>query len=179
MSTSTTIIIPFDCQRTSQNSFSHHGSRFSQSSANKQAHRAARAAWLAAGQPRWTCKVRLDIIVRRARAMDEVNIPGACKALIDGIFRERNHRGEWIDGALPDDSAKWLKLGSYGQEIDKKYRHNEFVVFTITPVDESHQENMEWPRKTTERAGTTKAMQSSRARSVGSARAAKAPSPSE
>ncbi|MFZ9311441.1 MAG: hypothetical protein ACO24O_08075, partial [Arenimonas sp.] len=64
--------------------------------------RDAHYAWLAAGRPRATSRVVVDLIIHRLRVMDEDNTWAGCKALLDGIF----------GGQLtPDDSAQWVRLG--------------------------------------------------------------------
>ena len=86
----------------------------------------ARAAWLRAGSPVSGCPVRLHVISRRARRMDPLNVWGAVKPLVDGVF---------VGALTPNDSEAWLRPGEVRQEIDPRYRGHEQVEFVIEPVE--------------------------------------------
>lgn len=74
----------------------------------------ARTAWIAAGKPKSTVPVIIDIIIRRGRTMDQGNIWAGLKHVIDGIFKK---------ALTPDDSEKWLRLGRIEQQTGGKWRY--------------------------------------------------------
>lgn len=95
-----------------------------------EARRAARSAWILAGEPRLDCPVRVSLLVRRGRVMDLGNIVGGCKPLMDGIF---------TNAVTPDDSPKWVaELGGVKQIAGKEWKGKEEVVFIIEPIEDGN-----------------------------------------
>lgn len=123
------IIVPIDIAplASNQTAFKHHGTK---SKRFNKARTDAWHCWVAAGRPttvpgHWP--VTVEAVVRRADALDEYNIPEACKRLIDAIF---------VDAATPDDQPKYVRLGLPRQVIDPVYRKHpevEFVVKSAAP----------------------------------------------
>lgn len=116
------ITVPVDIQRFAQNR--HHRDWRVRASSDKTAKRAGRAAWIAAGQPRADRHCVVHIVVRRAKHLDYFNIHGACKGIIDGVFK---------DGVTPDDKPEWVSAGRIVQEISREHRGRESVTFIIEP----------------------------------------------
>lgn len=72
-------------------------------------------------------KVRVSVITRRGRLMDTCNVVGGLKPLLDGIF---------VKAMTPDDSPRWLELGSVRQITGKQWRDMpevELVIESVTP----------------------------------------------
>jgi hypothetical protein len=84
---------------------------------------AALVAWLAAGRPRLRRKVRVSVIVRRGRKMDDDNIIGGLKAARDFLFG-----GGRI---TPSDSPEWVEMGTVTQQTGIQWRDRAHVVFVI------------------------------------------------
>ena len=82
--------------------------------------------------PEGNSPVRIDFLVRRGRALDADNIVSGAKVAIDTICN-RTKNGY---GFTPDDSAKWVRLGSVEQEIGKEWKGREQLVLTVTPLEE-------------------------------------------
>jgi hypothetical protein len=87
-------------------------------------------AWVQAGHPRATGRVRLDFVVRRFRVVDPGAVHEAMKACVDGL---RDQPGR--PSLLPDDSAKWLQLGEIIFETGARWRGREEVVVRVWPVE--------------------------------------------
>lgn len=119
------IRVPWDVQRTSPNQRKHWRAW---ARIKKDAQEAARYGWMLAGRPVFTERVRVSIIVRRARVIDQDNAWAACKPLVDQIFNAKRNAGE---GALPDDSQKWLELGSVTLQTGKAWKLRPEVVFVV------------------------------------------------
>lgn len=92
---------------------------------NRKAREAARWAWITTGQPRAKGPVLVSVTVRRARAMDEGNVWAALKPTLDGLL---------VDAITPDDSPRWVRLGTLTQEIQGRYRGREECVFHVEPI---------------------------------------------
>lgn len=118
----THIVIRWDVARTADNRTRRGGHWSQRARVVKMAREAARLAWLNAGSPTASGKVRLSVICRRARQMDTCNIVGGLKPLIDGVF---------VNGMTPDDTPKHLELGSVTQETNKRWKGAEEVEFVI------------------------------------------------
>lgn len=119
------IVVPWDPNRTSENRVAS-ANRFARSHLMKTAKELARMAWLAAGKPTSAVPVRVSVIVRRGRRMDDWNIPGACKPLIDGLF---------VRGVTPDDGPRWVHLGGVRQETGKRWAGREECEFIIEALE--------------------------------------------
>lgn len=79
----------------------------------KAAHKeAAHTMWLLAGKPKASSPVIVSVIIRRYRVLDEDNAWASCKAIFDALFNRNRH----LYGITPDDSAKWVTLGTMTQE---------------------------------------------------------------
>lgn len=113
------LVVPFNLQRCSPNRRLHHMAKARETRAAREA---ARCAWVAAGSPRLEGKVRVSVIVRRARPLDQANIWAACKGALDGIF---------VEGVTPDDGPEFVELGRVQQEVGKAWKGAEQVVFVI------------------------------------------------
>ena len=75
--------------------------------------RAAEWAWAAASFPIATRPVTVSVTIRRGRTLDEDNARASLKAVFDGLFK---------NGITPDDSPKWVKLGTLTQEVGKRWK---------------------------------------------------------
>jgi len=93
---------------------------------------AALQALAAAGYPESTVPVRLDILARRATAMDDDNIVAGSKVARD-ILTNRAKNGK---GIVPDDTRKWVRLGKVEQEIAPCWKGREQLCLTVTPIME-------------------------------------------
>lgn len=80
----------------------------------KTAHkRAAWAVWAQSGKPRASGPVVVSVVIRRGRILDEDNARASLKAIFDALFKH---------AITPDDSAKWVKLGSLTQETGGRWQ---------------------------------------------------------
>ena len=113
------ITVPWDAGTLAPNQRMHHMKKYRLTVG---ARRTAGLAWIAAGRPRATKRVQVDIIIRRARELDADNAVASLKALMDGLFNS---------SVTPNDSPRWVRLGRVTQEIDAKWKHAETVTFTI------------------------------------------------
>jgi hypothetical protein len=120
--TAWTITVPVDVGLTSPNLRRYW---LIEARAKKAARTTAAWAWIAAGRPRAHGQVLVSVVVRRARAMDEGNVWAALKPVIDGLF---------VNALTPDDSPRWVKLGTLTQEISLRYRGREECVFRVESV---------------------------------------------
>jgi hypothetical protein len=84
-------------------------------------------AWLLAGRPRAFGRVGVSAYVYRARVIDQDNAWAGMKPVLDGILSKK-----WGAGMTPDDSQKWVRLGSIFVVSGKQYQGCEHVVLTIT-----------------------------------------------
>lgn len=85
----------------------------------------ARLIWLRAGKPRSTGPVEIDLIVRRGRRLDQLNIWAAMKHVVDGIF---------VKGLTPDDSEKWLRPGKVEQQIERRFTYMPEVEIIVRQI---------------------------------------------
>ena len=83
--------------------------------------------WAHAGRPQVDCPVVVDVVIRRARALDHDNAVASLKPCLDGIFK---------DALTPDDSPRWLTLGEVRQETAKEWKGKEHVEFIVRPREE-------------------------------------------
>lgn len=117
------IVVPFDIGCLSPNRHLHHMER---ARLTKLARGTARLAWMQAGRPQAPGKVRVSMLVRRGRESDQQNLWSAAKAACDGIF---------CDALTPDDSPRWVEIGSLKQETGKRWSGNRAeVVFEIEGI---------------------------------------------
>ncbi len=91
-------------------------------------------AWAAAGRPRAQGKVRLDFIVRRGRSVDSDNAISSMKSILDGLTDQPGR-----PALLPDDSARWVELGTVVFETGARWRGQEEVVVRVSPAGEDHE----------------------------------------
>ncbi len=82
----------------------------------------ARLCWLRAGKPTSSKPVEIDIIVRRGRRLDQLNIWAAMKHIVDGIF---------VKALTPDDSEKWLTPGKIEQQIERRFTYTPEVEIIV------------------------------------------------
>lgn len=88
-------------------------------------------AWIDAGQPRFRQQVRVSAVVRRERALDALNLWGALKPIIDGVFVGRCEGRMLLRAMLPDDSERWLLPGTIRQETGREWRERAEVVIEV------------------------------------------------
>jgi hypothetical protein len=93
------IRVPFDIAKTDQNTLRRLKPLW-QSGPIKAARTAGFRAWLDAGRPQYTSKVRVSITVRRGRRLDATNAIGACKAAMDGLFVGLKVGGVFVAGLV-------------------------------------------------------------------------------
>lgn len=117
------ITVPIDVGRTSPNARLHH---YERGRRNRAAKDAARLVWIGAGRPTLDCPVIVDVVIRRARALDGDNALAACKPVVDGIFN---------DGLTPADSPKWVTFGTVTQEVGCQHKGRESVEFLVRPAN--------------------------------------------
>ena len=80
----------------------------------KMAHKnAAHIVWCEAGKPVSLSPVTVSVTIRRGRLLDEDNARASLKACFDGLFK---------NAITPDDSPKWVKLGTLTQEIAARWK---------------------------------------------------------
>lgn len=113
------ITVPYDVQRLSPNLRLHFHERARRT---KVARFLARRAWEQAGSPRATGPVRVSLLVRRGRSIDQQNVWCATKSICDGIF---------CAGLTPDDAPEWVTLGTVTQEPGRQWRGREEVVLIV------------------------------------------------
>lgn len=116
------ITIPGDPYLTSQNRvvrYRHWGAR---KRLYSEARQKARACWLAAGKPTAPGKVRVSVLVRRGKVLDESNVWSGLKPWLDGLF---------VEGITPDDSPRYVQLGEIRQETGQAWCHRPEVQFLI------------------------------------------------
>lgn len=121
-----TLVLEWDLARTNPNK---RPGKWGKIKANTAARRAGRYAWYDAGRPESDAPVIVDVVVQRARKLDQANIWAALKGPMDGMF---------VDGLTPDDNEQWLTLGTITQEPDPKWKDHERVLFHVrraTPLD--------------------------------------------
>ncbi len=123
-----TLTIHYDVGRVSPNKRLHPFERARRISDFKLA---AICAWNKAGYPESDRPVRVDILLRRARALDADNAVACCKGW-DAIM----NRKKYGRGITMDDSPRWLTLGRVDQEIAKTWKGKEQLVLTVTPLEE-------------------------------------------
>lgn len=116
-------VIPWDAGTLAPNRVTHRMQRYRLA---MHARRAAAFVWIQRGRPRAQSRVRVDITIRRTRALDEDNAIASLKPLLDGLFNV---------ALTPDDSPKWVSLGAILQHIDPQWKYREEVQFDVTEVD--------------------------------------------
>ncbi|SRR6266851_466547 len=90
----------------------------------------ARIAWLTSERREYHCRCRIEILLRRPRAVDPDNALAACKCLIDGLVRRPER-----DGLLRGDRDEDVEIAPLRQE--KVRRGNEEVVINVIPLEEA------------------------------------------
>lgn len=122
-----TVCIPvcFDPARASLNKRLHWRSR---KRINDVAHVAATLGYVKAGCPKFTGPIIVDVLVRRARVMDDDNVLTGLKAVRDSLVR---------NGLVPDDSSKWWRWGEVSFETGKSWKGYELVVLSIRRRDDA------------------------------------------
>jgi hypothetical protein len=116
-----TITVPIDAGEASPN----RRGRLRQWIRIKKAHKtAAQWAWVAAGRPRaGAYPVTVSATIRRGRVLDDDNAKASLKAALDGLFKQ---------AVTPDDSVKYVRLGTVTQETGKAFGVKPEVEFVIT-----------------------------------------------
>lgn len=118
------ITVPFDPSLFSLNERLHWRARYQR---NKPLKELTRACWLAAGAPRATGRVRVSMIIRRGREIDDDNAITGTKVARDALFN---------DAITPDDSRKWVRLGEVDQQAGKAWKERpevEFIIEELSP----------------------------------------------
>lgn len=87
----------------------------------------ARLAWLQGERREFTEKVRMEIIVRRARPVDPDGILSSLKSTIDGLIRTNDQ-----PGPLRGDTAKDIEYAPVKIESGKQWRGYEEVLLYLT-----------------------------------------------
>jgi len=128
MTAPVTLTIHFDVGRTSANA-TRRLNRWEVSRRAKVSKLAALQALADAGFPEHDGPVRLDYLARRAHAVDDDGIVSGAKWMRDTLC----NRAKNGVGIVPDDSPKWVTLGTVTQEIDKQWKGREQLVLTVTP----------------------------------------------
>lgn len=113
------LVVHFDVSQTTQNARKNWRGIHK---ANKKAKAAAAEAWIVAGMPRSPVPVDVRLINCRTRTMDEFNFGGACKGIIDGLFKDR---------ITPDDSPEWVHFLAVEQRPDKANKSDPTVIVEV------------------------------------------------
>lgn len=113
------LVVHFDVAKTSQNARKNF---MAIHRANKKAKLAAGEAWMVYGMPRFDFPVDILLINCRTRTMDEFNFGGACKGIIDGLFKDR---------ITPDDSPEWVHFLPIEQRPDKSHKADPTVIVEV------------------------------------------------
>lgn len=119
-----TLVIPWDAGILAPNRVSHRMQRYRIGALGR---RAAGLVWVAAGRPRAQSRVRVDITIRRARALDDDNLVSATKNLRDGVFNA---------ALTPNDSPRWVTIGTITQDIGPQFKGREEVQFDVEEVSQ-------------------------------------------
>ena len=119
------IVVPWDVSRTSANNIVRLRNPYARARLYKRAKDVARYAWMAAGRPTLAPPVKVDIVVRRGRRLDDDNAVSGCKQLRDAIF---------TDGVTPTDAPRHLTLGTVTQETGAAWKYSPEVEFIISPL---------------------------------------------
>ncbi len=130
------IVVYVDCNELSPNKRLH---RYAMNRIKRKQRNAAHNAWLEAGRPQLGVPVVVDLLITRRRRMDEGNVWGGLKTVIDQLFNAKRHiktkviGWTWIDacGVTPDDSARWFRQGTITWRIGRDYIPS--VRFLIRP----------------------------------------------
>ena len=117
-----TLVVPWDAGRLSSNAAGRLHWR-STAALRRDARLAGDYAWRQAGCPKATAPVKVDILVRRGRKMDDQNIIGGLKAVFDGIF---------VNKLTPDDSSAWVSFGRVDQLTGRQWGLRPETVLTVT-----------------------------------------------
>lgn len=112
---------------------------FAQAQVRKAARAAGYAAWQGAGSPRETRMVVVSVLVRRGRKMDQLNLWGCLKEILDGALVGRFHgRAEdriFYPAMLPDDSERFATVGDVGQQTGPEWDDDPHVVLFARLAD--------------------------------------------
>lgn len=96
-------------------------------------------AWIDAGGMRYEGKVRVSLVIRRARSLDPANLPGACKGVLDGVLVGihigTKEQRRLLPALLPDDSARWVDSVTARQETGKEHKGRETVLVIVEAVE--------------------------------------------
>lgn len=101
--------------------------RFAEKRRKEKAKEAALWAWHDAGRPRARCPVKVTLIVRRQRVMDDDNVYRGLKHVRDALF----------NGAITkSDSPKFFGYAGIRFETGKHWKGHEEVVFIVEARDQ-------------------------------------------
>lgn len=120
-----TFAVPWDPGVTAPNRRLH---SFGRSRLALKAREAGLCAWILAGRPRATRRVRIDVVAYRLRPLDDDAVTGGLKSVRDGIC---------TDALTPNDTTDWVRWGSVSVVWGREYFNRQHVVLTITEVDGS------------------------------------------
>ena len=128
------IRVQWDAARTGENALpkSHWAPR---ARIMREAREAGFRGWLDAGKPVVRERVLVSARICRAYRLDSLNAWGCLKPVIDGALVGRylapGKDHIFLPSMLPDDSDKWVKLGSVDQLIDQRYAGAEEVILFV------------------------------------------------
>ena len=88
-------------------------------------------AWLEANRPRVRRKVRVSLVVRRARRVDPDNAWASVKAILDGLTDEPGRLALW-----PNDSADWIEVGGVIFETGQRWSGREELLIRCEALDQ-------------------------------------------
>lgn len=94
------------------------------------ARQAAAEGYLLAGRPQIAGKVRVSLIVRRGRTMDDDGVWGGLKWCRDQLF----NRTKYGHGVTPDDSPRWFVGGGITWETGAQWKGREQVVYIVEEI---------------------------------------------
>lgn len=95
----------------------------------------ARLAWLQGERTEYKEKVRLEILVRRARTVDPDNLLAACKGLVDGLVSRPGQ-----PGLLRGDTAKDVEYAPVRMETGKEWKGRECLIIYCRPIGSEKEE---------------------------------------
>lgn len=119
------LVIGWDCSLSSQNTRNHWRTEYA---VKRAARFIARETWRRQGAIQLGVPVRVSVVCRRGRALDLLNIPGACKSSLDGVF---------VGGLTPDDSPAWVQFGTVRQETGARWKADPQLEFVVEPLNEA------------------------------------------
>lgn len=94
-------------------------------------------AWVDGGCPRLEERVRVSVVVRRARALDPGNLSGAVKGVLDGVLVGVKRGEVKLTALLPDDSARWVESVTCSQETGREWKGREQVIVVVETITSS------------------------------------------